>query len=464
MNKIFLKTLILTAIFSFIAPLFVSADGMVIMPGDYGWGFRDEESQTAFINYQDGIEKMIISTGLKEDTKDSVWLFPVPAIPQKVVIDVITQTPSWYGSSVDQKAKHNLEEIKNYLYLSQIYPSIFRPRYIGYSSYDTINALPSLGVGEQKTDVATIDVYEHLEKEGITTEIITAKTGDAIYTYLKNKNLNIEAGSIPVLDSYVGKDFTFVVSWISEVKNETRINEIDSYYYKASKKGVFVAFPTEKIYFPLMPTSVYESKVVPATIYINGFVTPKIFQDIKPYTTVGYFMNNYVYGAEPQIFYGNNSDVNKFTRIEINSPSKLLTEDLFVKNSAPAGVNYDYFIAKYSTVIFVLIFVILSFLSGTLSGLVVFKEARSKKGWFKFSILGFTNLLSIIGLIVATVFVPTKSIRAEDKDLFFEFKKRGYNTKSFRIVDARKILFLIAFSLIFTVMSFLSVALLKVLI
>jgi deoxyxylulose-5-phosphate synthase len=47
-----------------------------------------------------------------------------------------------------------------------------------------------LGKGRAiETDVI---VHEHLEKEGITTEIITARAAQALYQYLQNKNLKVE--------------------------------------------------------------------------------------------------------------------------------------------------------------------------------------------------------------------------------------------------------------------------------
>ena len=72
-----------------------------------------------------------------------------------------------------------------------------------------------LGAPMRRAIETDVIVHEHLEKEGITTEIITAKTAQALYWYLQNKNLKVEEGSIPVLDHYIGKEFTFIVSWIS---------------------------------------------------------------------------------------------------------------------------------------------------------------------------------------------------------------------------------------------------------
>ncbi len=467
MGKIFLKTLIFISIFSFIAPLFVSADGMVIWSDYDNWRFRDEESQLAFINFEKGIQKMIISVGLKEDTGSGVWLFPVPAKPEKVVIDVVEQFPDWYGSDIFSAAKSNLGDIRHALGVTQGYPIFFPYRHYYYSG--SVAAIPELGTnsldGIVKQDVV---VHEHLEKEGITTEIITAKTSLGLYDYLKNKNLNVAEGSIPVLGNYIGKDFTFVVSWLTEnaVPNATSTPEYyyeyDYYpYYKKANKGIFVVFPTDQAYYPLMPTSVYESKVIPTTVFVKGFVNPELFKDIELYTAVNYYSDNYS-SKTPEIFYSNQDSINplKYTKITINSPSKLLSEDLWINQGAPASVDYAAFVYFHPVILFFIIFVILSALIGLIAGLICFKEARRFNGFWKFMILGLFNCLTLLGLIIATIFARTKTIKLEDKELFYALQKKGYRVGGLRMSDWRKIIFVPIFSALFVIFSYLVIYLL----
>lgn len=467
MKKIFLKTLIFVSIISFIAPLFVSADGMVIWPDYDNWRYRDEESQLAFINFEEGIQKMIISVGLKEDTGSGVWLFPVPANPDKVVIDVVDQFPEWYGSDIFSSAESNLRDIRLALGITQGYPIFFPERH--YYQTASINAIPELGADSLGSMVKQdVVVHEHLEKDGITTEIITAKTSLGLYDYLKNKSLNVAEGSIPVLGNYIGKDFTFVVSWLTEntVVNATSTQEYYEYnyrypYYEKANKGVFVAFPTDQAYYPLMPTSVYESKVIPTTVFVKGFFDPEIFKDIKPYTEVNYYSDNYS-NKTPEIFYSNQDSVNplKYTKITINSPSKLLSEDLWIDKGAPARVNYASFIHFHPVIVFIMIFIILSALIGLIAGLICFKEARRLNGFWKFMILGLFNCLTLLGLIIATIFARTKTIKTEDKELFYSLRKKGYRVGGLRMSDWRKIIFVPIFSVLFVIFSYLIIYLL----
>src|SRR3990167_2104074 len=66
-------------VFSF-NPKSVLADGMIIKPDPYSdrWDYSSENSQQAFINYENGLQKMIISVGFEEENSNGVvWLFPV---------------------------------------------------------------------------------------------------------------------------------------------------------------------------------------------------------------------------------------------------------------------------------------------------------------------------------------------------------------------------------------------------
>jgi hypothetical protein len=460
MNKKIVPLLLLSAV---LFPLLASADGMVIWPDNNNWRYRDEESQLAYINYEKGIEKMIISVGLKEDTGSGVWLFPVPAKPEKVVIDVVDQFPNWYGSDVFSSAENNLMNVRYGLSITQGYPLLFDRPYVrdGVSTPPMMSVTEMNSLGTAKQDVV---VYEHLEKDGITTEIITAKTSFGLYDYLRNKNLNVTEGSIPTLSNYIGKDFTFVVSWLTEptitVPVDSTTQPLYEYNYYPmpvrANKGVFVAFPTDQAYYPLMPTSVYQSKVIPTTILVKGFVSPKIFKDIEPYTAVNYFVDSYN-NRTPQIFYSNQDSDNStaYTKITINAPSKLLSEDLWIKDKSPAGVNYAFFIYSHPLILFAILFIILSALAGLLAGVICFREARKFNGLWKFLLLGLFNCLTVIGLIIATIFARTKMIKPEDRELFYALQKKGYKLGALRMSDWRKIVFIPLFSVLFLIMSYL---------
>lgn len=405
----------------------VHADGMIIEPDPYSdrWDFSDEKNQQAFINYDNGMQKMIISVGFDaKDNKDAVWLFPVPSDPNKVAIDVVTSLPSFGGEEITLKARSNLEAVRSSLQMTQIYtiPFLGLSRYSLGSSVVYEGAISSTKSANDSVETDVV-VYEHVEKEGISSEIITAKTANGLFDYLKGKGLKIESGSISVLDNYIGKDYSFIASWISAP------DKITSTEYQSAQRGVYVTFPTTDIFFPLLPTSVYGSKVVPATIRIIGHVTPKVFQDIKSFTLTSYYMNGSDWYADESLrgFYGENYyDIN-YTKIDIDAPSKYLTDDLWISNSVPIKTYYSSFVATYPTAVTIILLVVSSILTGILAGWICFKDLR--KNIVKLGLIGLSNCLSVFGLIITTMLISSKTEDNNIKPLITELRQKGYYWK-----------------------------------
>ena len=488
---------------SFLAPKSALADGVLLRPDYYddSWDYSIENNQQAFINYDSGMQKMIISIGFEEDADTGVvWIFPVPADPNKVAIDVVKSLPDFsYGEEISGKAKSNLEDIMRFLEVTQIYPI---PYVMLFSEWN-ITGLDGTGksyYGQSNGLISNFEqdvvVYDHLEKEGITSEIVTAKTSDGLYDYLKSKKLKIEKGSIPVLDDYIGKDYSFVVSWISSLKENISAEDVknnlhiyfynkhfypeffglvnllkeeypefnqaeDPYTYLKSEqgalvfqglmqhiqdnpsiikkdtnehrkvdkqRGVFVTFPTDKIYFPLLPTSVYGSEIVPVTIRVIGHVTPVIFGDIKSYTDVEYYIDDhFTFSDALKSFYNEEDRGIKYTKVKINAPSKFFTDDLWLEAKAPIKTHYSTFVAKNPVIAAVVLFVLSSVLAGTFSGMVLFKNLRKRP--LKLVLISLSNLLTLFGLLITTMFVSTKNKDESIEQVLVELKQKKYVLK-----------------------------------
>ena len=491
---------------TFFIPKSVFADGMMMKPDPYSgrWDYSNESNQQAFINYDNGLQKMIISVGLEgENSEGVVWLFPIPADPNKVTIDVVKSLPQLSGEEISKKAKSNLDDTTEFLQRTQLYTIPF------ISFYEVLVTTGRVTQGLGRNVEQNVIVYEHLDKEGISSEIITAKTANGLYDYLKSKGLKIESGSIPVLDNYIGKEYSFVASWISSPSQaivyeyETITNKVlktneellsdapqdavnmlingvekglpgireyfqknprdvkgyvDSHPYAYSivveylqknrpdlaykeiteqrlkpkpvqtnnnQKGVFVTFPTKDIYFPLLPTSVYGSKTVPATIRIIGHVSPKVFQDIKSYTKTEYYVDNHAsFTDDLKNFYSGQNQNIKYTKIEINAPSKFLTDDLWINNRAPVKTYYPTFVAKHPMVSAIILFILSSILAGMLAGLIIFRDLRKKP--VKLGFIGLSNFLTLLGLLITIVLVGTKNKNESVEPLLAEIKQKGY--------------------------------------
>lgn len=449
-----------------LAPESVFADGMAIKYSER-WDYSNETNQQAFINYEHGLQKMIISVGLDaENSEGVVWLFPVPADPSKVVIDVVKSLPQLNGEEISKKAMSNLDGIIQALISTQIYPAVI--------------IVPNMGrfIGVEGITGDAV-VYEHVEKEGITSEIITAKTATGLYDYLRSKGLKIESGAIPVLDKYIGRKFSFVASWISSPKETVEIStegivnyfyywytypefsklvdtlqrkypdfqkaRIYSDYLKSAKgeavlqeliqairsspaviaelqevswlvgkevilidqRGIFVTFPTKDIYFPMLPTSVYESKTIPATIRVLGHVSPKVFEDIKSYTKTEYYIDSYAkFGEDLESFYSGQGSNVKYTKVNVTAPSKFLTDDLWIGRHSPLKTYYSSFVAMHPAICTVPLLLLSSFITGILAGWVFRKELR--RNIVQLGLIGLSNCLSLVGLIVVTHFNTPK--------------------------------------------------------
>lgn len=446
-----MRKLIIFFIFSLILVPTVLADGMVIIPWEHDWKPLEENNQIAAINYENGLEKMIITINFNtENQSEAVWVFPVPSDPNKVVIDVITAFPNFYGYDPVSMARNDIDDVIDATRLTQIYP-IFFQTYRGVVYGPMLAGVQEAGIAKAPADVT---VYEHLEKEGITTEILTARTGEALYRYLSTRGFKLQVGSIHVLDDYVGKDYTFVVSWVTYPP--LVFGQIPRYRQPA----IFITFPTDEVYFPLMPTSVYGSKTIPITIYLLDYYRPRLYSSIKSYTTTNYYVQSYFgyyggydrYGGNPmdnsdfKEFFGNTKTSDRgYTRVDINVPSKYLSDDLWFEPGAPAKVSYAVavhsFISENKIAMAIAMILILSALSGAIAGLIVFRDIK------KWAIVGLTNVFSIIGVIIALAFTKTRK--------FDESFTRRLRQEGAIIItgDRRKIIFVVLFSILFLLLG-----------
>lgn len=465
-QKLFLSLMILSSV---IFPVnYIAADGMMIRPDDDDWTYYSEKAQDAIISYENGRQTMILSVGTEILQSDLVWIFPVPAKPEDVTIDnSLKKSPNFYGEDIMKTAEKNVNDMEFAYAINEVLPLIATPLIlltVPPTISDLVmspNMVGGYGMADYKTDTTTI--FEHIENNGMVSELITTTSTNALQKYFDDKNLEISADQLNSIKSYIGKDFSFVVSWISDnsflpesiqIPISNTFNKITSPLDLTTYRGLMVSFPTDKIFFPLIPTSVYESKVIPASVRIIGFVSPETFKNIESYTEVNYYkargVNNLPDGFSKQLT--EDSENFNYTLVKVNAPSKLLTEDLYFNNFVPLNVFLGKIIVDIPIVIFIITLIWNSMLASALSALLIFKEARSKKV-FKFALLGLTNLFTFFGLIIVTLIIKTKEIKAEDVPLFDTLKSKGYNLGAYKRLDIRKLPFLIIFILIYFILS-----------
>ena len=473
----------------------------------------EENEQRAAINYQNGIQKMIIDVNFDMGAGDrAVWVFPVPADPDDVVIDVVTEFPNLYGSDPRVQAKSAIGSVLALSVYTQIYPLFFiLPFFIGFAPFSASSAM-----GMAREDINDVTVHEHIEKQGITTEIITSLSGDGLYNYLVSQGLSIERDAINIFDDYIGKDYSFVVSWVTSSggtgyatgsscsyqscsysdsqcsgygwdynNGGSCIEQCDysgsqgctgsphgcfcsgtygcacsgggiaggsaypvTYPYNSRKQlGIYVTFPTDKIFYPLMPTSIYGSTEIPITLYVLDHVTPEPYDNIKSYVTSNYYVSNSYYYTSDELksFYGNMDTKNmKYTKIEIlDAPAKYFKDDLWFSYGAPINVGLATMIYnainQQPIITGILIILIISAITGALAGYILFRN------WKRYALIGLTNIFSIIVLAIVVLF--SKSESNLSSDLKARLKKEGFS-----VIDKKKYSFIPLYSILYLAM------------
>jgi len=276
---------------------------------------------------------MLISfkTRLKGDKV--VWIFPVPSKPEKIEIDILKEFPSYGGYEVKSKAGYTIHEANFPMLMSQVY---IAPGLI-FWQMGTFGGSPGVnkGVGQD----SGVTIHERIEKMGLTTELVTAEDEEEFNRYIQDKGLDLPGGSLSIMREYIGEEYSFVVSWISDVEE-----------YRKEIQGDILAvrinFPTNRIYYPLKLTSIYGEKKIPVVIYVNGYVNPG-FSNMPP--------------------------------------SEILIAD---------------FIATNPILSMIILFAIYSCLASIISGLIVF---RGEVPVHRLAVLGLANFLTVIGFAITAM-------------------------------------------------------------
>jgi hypothetical protein len=414
MKKISL--LLLVALFLLASvPSEVKADGLGFQIESTSFALHDETAQVAAINYENGQEKLLLAVKFGQLTSGPVlWIVPVPARAPEVKIDVCQEFPELWGADVLEKAephKRVVEEVGFYVAATQIFPMGILVGNVG----------QFIGV-EEAEFVRGVEVYTHLEREGITAEVVTAETGPALDEYLQAKKVAVPSESIPVIDEYIGKNYSFVVSWI-----EPRLTED-----KEVTPAIFVEFPANKLYYPLKLTSAYGDRKIPLQLIVIGYVKPSLYPEIEKFTKCRYFEFYWASGG-PAEFYGKAfesyqhlsktewravGEPARFTTIEVGDigestikggtpAAKSFVDDLWMErlDDLPAEVKEAInkiekrgtFFGENWLVLFIPWLICLSLASGSLAGLILYRKPK------KFALIGLTNCFTQVGLIIATI-------------------------------------------------------------
>lgn len=300
-------------------------------------------------------------------------------------------------------------------------------------AYDLNSAM-----GPGRNSYNDVTVYETTTKMGVTAELVSAINSDSFYKYLSDKGLNLPDKSSSILQEYVGRKYSFVVSWISDIETFRQQQETHGYYGERSFRnsiGVFVSFPTNKIYFPLKPTSVYEDKHVPVKILVMDYVTPKLYPGIIPAAEVDYYFgDNYICDNElKSFFFGKRKVKNlRYTRITIDVASKYFTDDLWIEKATPFKVAISDFICRYQIIAYLILASIASILASLIAYIIIYKHP--KQNIRKFTLAGLLNIFTIIPLGIAACFLKTKQVFKDVKNYISEKRETIFEQRNIRYI------------------------------
>lgn len=414
--------LFLLSVFLFVSllqPVF-SDGGMVIFDPDVdGWRAQKEERQLCAINYENGIQNMVLAVELPEmKGEKAVWIFPVPAKPDEITLDILEEFPAFRGRELQDLKNDKVSGMFLISMASQVYTLPFAIIFL--------SGLAGSSVGAQNKfahlygNLGEVTVHEHIEKMGLTTELITAEDGKAFYDYLYSNDLKLPMYIEKAFKEYIGKDYSFVVSWVSDVNEFNKtvgLNGIYGNYAPKGSLGVFVSFPTEKIYFPLKPTSIYKEAEIPVLLYITGYVTPELYSGIKDKTETEYFVDEYYNVSEKSKAFFNKKEhaTLKYTKIKITSSAENFTEDLWIKKEVPVEIKIDKFIVENSLFFALIFFILSSCLASLIAGFIVFHN--NKPQLEKFALFGLANFLTLLGFAVLAYFYKINKRFALAKDV-----------------------------------------------
>jgi len=384
-KKIFFSIIFITLII-IIVPLYAFADGGVFYRFYEQSYVMEQKKQTCYINEKNGIQNMILSINVNSDVNgtDAVWIFPVPSKPSAVKINILNTLPQLSLRYVEDYYLKNIHDMFFFITSTQL---IHLP--IG------IIFTPMIKLGNGSPSVNTnnfITLYDKVEKFGLTTELISTPKIDFLKTYLNNKKLAFPDKFNKLINNYINKDYSFVISYIENIKS---IN---------GDLGVSISFPTNKIFFPLLLTSIYDSVKFPIKIFLFGHYDPALYPEIKNDSIIHHFFAlDYKVPEQLKEFFFDIDVIQylKLTEVTLNSQSNNFKDDVWINSEEPLILTFINNIINHNYIMFVLILSFISIISSVLAGII--RIGYKKEYLLKYIILGLSNVLSIVTLSILSL-------------------------------------------------------------
>jgi len=400
-----IRNLFVLALLVALCSSFALADGsMHIYNKDLQrWSLTPEQRQLAAINFEGGTENLIlaIEPGDLKGEK-AVWIFPIPADSRNVKVEILKEFPN-LRTDYDIYSRKNSALGGLFLLSAASQAFTWPPLILSTLFLGTVGM-----VGSSERDAALIQgtkgyiaiVYEHIEDMGLTTEVVSVHEASDFRNYAAAKGLDLPPESLATLSEYIGKNYAFVVSWVSDVNEFNSLQSQRGMQGSRIPIGVMASFPSERMYFPLRLTSVYGESEIPLVLYVMGHVTPQLYSGIDGgNASVRYFsLDRYNPSAGLSGFFNGKTATAKadYTILRINTAAKNFTDDLWIDATVPQKVSGALFALHNSGIIVLVFFLLVSVLASVIAAAIAFRSAKPDLG--RFALLGLANILTFIGL------------------------------------------------------------------
>ncbi len=414
-----------------LVPTLVIADGMafVYTPTSSLEPLAVNE-QRAIIAHKDGIQRMFITINLgdrwsaDEASRSAVWIFPVPGKPDRADVEVTDFSPELTGDDVERAFRNATDA-------ALLIPMASQPHFVAVVLPVLFGAHGTRFLGRMPEGAPGVTTHKTVNRWGIHAELITADSVERLADYLHAKNVKVAPGRLSPFAPYLSDEYALVVAWISSYKEL-----IKKFPQLTGKQGMrrpalYVEFPTDKPFYPMRPTSGYGKKSIKVSLYLVGWVSPDRSdwtaaekKAMSPRVTYcagksqklnkGYrsFLSvrdkDAERTAEKRVTGGRRrvmerflavlpKDEVRFTRVRIRRPAENFTRDFRFSRNSRVYIMHSITSSPWALAsVVIVLLAVLSFVSGGISGKLVFGK------WKPWSRMGLWNCLTIAALVAAT--------------------------------------------------------------
>lgn len=354
----------------------------------------EQDEQMAAIVHAGGVQKMLIAVNFKaEDADSALWILPVPGRPDGVKLDVADAFPAFYGKDLRHHARDTIFYHMAMVRWSQ-----------GYTLLLDAILIPNLMSSRMGADV-----HESVEKWGIRLEAVTAVSLDDLTAYLGRNKVQVPRDDLASFGPYLSDQYVLVVAWITS--REKLLREFPDYRKKHLGPGrgrypcLYIEFPTDRLFYPMRPTSGYGKVVTPVTVFVIGHVRPETSPAMAGHLKTTYHRRRAFRRGVPKRFVEGLTERVPYTVVHIKTAAKNLTDDLRFRPGRPLSVGYaEILLASRHPVgrvaVVVVLIAALSYVSAGLAALILFGR------WKGYAQVGLWNLLTLVGLYFQVKHIP----------------------------------------------------------